>query len=243
MCWPRPGLDRHAAYVALSRHRDAVDVHYGRDEFADQGKPARAPAPSRNPFAGLKLGRAPVAEPQATSLDKAVERYARAAADILRMRSRGIGELPHHRTAFAQAGRELDAIRPDAARDLRSAFNADHGLIDQAANGKTAAAIRAMALEAELRIDGARRADQFVTAWQHNVRRLHAHERSGDYDAGDQARSNLTDLAKSLHRDPQLESLLRNRVKDLGIGEPRGASLSYDLLNSPGLSRGRGLSR
>jgi ATP-dependent exoDNAse (exonuclease V) alpha subunit len=30
-----PGLDRHAAYVALSRHRDSVDLHYGRDDFAD----------------------------------------------------------------------------------------------------------------------------------------------------------------------------------------------------------------
>ncbi|RSY85980.1 Ti-type conjugative transfer relaxase TraA [Sphingomonas koreensis] len=260
-----PGLDRHAAYVALSRHRDAVDVHYGRDDFADQGKlvralsrergkdmasdyqqalePAHVPSPPRNPFAGLKLGRAPAPEPRATSLDKAVERYARAAADILRMRTRSMEALPHQRTTFAQAGRELDAIRPDAARDLRSAFNADHGLIDQAANGRTAAAIRAMALEAELRIDGARRADQFVAAWQQNVRRLHAHERSGDYDAGDRVRSNLTDMAKSLHRDPQLESLLRNRVKDLGIGKVSGSSISHELLNSPGLSRGRGLSR
>jgi Ti-type conjugative transfer relaxase TraA len=31
-----PGLDRHAAYVALSRHRTGVDLHYGRDDFADQ---------------------------------------------------------------------------------------------------------------------------------------------------------------------------------------------------------------
>jgi Ti-type conjugative transfer relaxase TraA len=29
-----PGLDRHATYVALSRHRDGVQVHYGRDDFA-----------------------------------------------------------------------------------------------------------------------------------------------------------------------------------------------------------------
>lgn len=28
-----PGLDRHAAYVALSRHRDTVQLHYGRDDF------------------------------------------------------------------------------------------------------------------------------------------------------------------------------------------------------------------
>ena len=31
-----PGLDRHAAYVALSRHREAVALHYGRDDFARQ---------------------------------------------------------------------------------------------------------------------------------------------------------------------------------------------------------------
>lgn len=128
-----PGLDRHAAYVALSRHRDAVDVHYGRDDFADPGKlvralsrergkdmasdyqrapePAHVASPPRNPFAGLKLGRAPISEPRSTSLDKAVERYARAAADILRMRTGGMEELPHQRTAFTQAGRELGAIR------------------------------------------------------------------------------------------------------------------------------------
>lgn len=36
-----PGLDRHATYVALSRHRDGVQVHYSRDDFADAGKLAR----------------------------------------------------------------------------------------------------------------------------------------------------------------------------------------------------------
>ncbi len=36
-----PGLDRHAAYVALSRHRDAVHLHYGRDDFADEQRLAR----------------------------------------------------------------------------------------------------------------------------------------------------------------------------------------------------------
>ncbi len=31
-----PGMDRHGAYVALSRHRDGVDMHYGRDDFRDE---------------------------------------------------------------------------------------------------------------------------------------------------------------------------------------------------------------
>ena len=33
-----PGMDRHAAYVALSRHRDGVQLHYGRDDFASDAK-------------------------------------------------------------------------------------------------------------------------------------------------------------------------------------------------------------
>ena len=36
-----PGLDRHATYVALSRHRDSVQLHYGRDDFADDARLAR----------------------------------------------------------------------------------------------------------------------------------------------------------------------------------------------------------
>src|SRR5690554_6641156 len=33
-----PGLDAHGSYVALSRHRDSMDLHYGRDDFASQDR-------------------------------------------------------------------------------------------------------------------------------------------------------------------------------------------------------------
>ena len=36
-----PGLDAHGSYVALSRHRDSMDLHYGRDDFADQDRLVR----------------------------------------------------------------------------------------------------------------------------------------------------------------------------------------------------------
>jgi Ti-type conjugative transfer relaxase TraA len=36
-----PGLDSHAAYVALSRHREGVALCYGRDDFADQSQLVR----------------------------------------------------------------------------------------------------------------------------------------------------------------------------------------------------------
>jgi Ti-type conjugative transfer relaxase TraA len=73
-----PGLDAHATYVALSRHRDSVDLHYGKDDFADQTRLVRAlsrergkdmasdyasmpkkapdaPQQKKSPFDGLKL--------------------------------------------------------------------------------------------------------------------------------------------------------------------------------------------
>ncbi len=36
-----PGMDSHSAYVALSRHREGVSLHYGNDDFADAERLAR----------------------------------------------------------------------------------------------------------------------------------------------------------------------------------------------------------
>lgn len=36
-----PGMDRHGAYVGLSRHRDGVQLHYGRDDFRDESRLGR----------------------------------------------------------------------------------------------------------------------------------------------------------------------------------------------------------
>jgi hypothetical protein len=34
-------MDAHGSYVALSRHRDGADLHYGRDDFANQDRLVR----------------------------------------------------------------------------------------------------------------------------------------------------------------------------------------------------------
>ena len=36
-----PGMDAHGSYVALSRHRDGVELHYARDDFANQDRLVR----------------------------------------------------------------------------------------------------------------------------------------------------------------------------------------------------------
>jgi ATP-dependent exoDNAse (exonuclease V) alpha subunit len=137
-----PGLDRHAAYVALSRHRDRVDLHYGSDDFADRRSLVRAlsrdrakdmasdfaTAPARRDIQTVAQPRArstepmvvrkaPI-EPEVSPLDAAVRKFARATADIVRMRKQGLSELPHQQQAFERATAALNALRPDGSHDL-----------------------------------------------------------------------------------------------------------------------------
>ncbi len=290
-----PGLDRHPAYVALSRHRDTVDLYYGRDDFRDQGKLVRAlsrergkdmasdytrafadrrqirlPEPvasgaegvrTRDPFAGLKLR--PVAQPpsrglfegvrlsatpsapaaRTIGLERAVQRFAHAAADILRLRNAGYTELPHQRVAFDKARQALDAVRPEASRDLRAAFSREPGLVSEAARGRTSAAIRAMAVEAELRASPERRADRFVEDWRKFAAAHRARRHAGDERGARAIGQQMTALGKSIERDAQAESLVRKRLPELGIRMRESASISHSIQDWLGLSRGRGLGR
>jgi hypothetical protein len=57
-------------------------------------------------------------------------------------------------------------------------------------------------------------------------------------------RSAMGDMAKSLQRDPQLESLLANRKRELGIGGNFGSGrrLGDELAFTHGIDLGRGRS-
>ena len=286
MCWRPPALDRHSAYVALSRHRDDVEFHYGRDDFADQGRLVRtllrerakdmasdyvrdfadrraivlpltaqlasertiepAPPRQRGMFEGLKLRVAPIPtleQGTPSPLTFAVQRYARATADILKLQGQGIDALPHQRVALDSAGAALNAVRHDGARDLRGAFARDHGLIDDAANGRTTATLRAMMLENEVRNDPSLRADRFVEEWRKLRSQHEALNRVGD-NAG------LPACPEPHGRDGEgLRTRCPGRVAtekrlpELGMRAVSKASLSHDLQEQLGLSRSRGMGR
>ncbi|MBU6298646.1 MAG: Ti-type conjugative transfer relaxase TraA [Alphaproteobacteria bacterium] len=318
-----PGLDRHAAYVALSRHRERVDLHYGRDDFADEGKLARILSrerakdmasdyardqaevgPGQTTRSRRTLKRALVAEPArdmvadtergrtrdagaashrpnvpeheksrgkeqgifasfrpivrapqnmpgpardggrdlADDLQGAVRRYARSIRDIVRMEEKGLPVLPHQHQAEERARAALDAIRLQAARDLASALERDPGLVREAAKGQTQRAIRAMQLESEIRHDPKLRADRFVERWQNLDRQRLKFERGGNWQGEQSVRTTMGAMAKSLERDAQMESVLRNRSRELGIGIDMGRGVGRNLLEYLGLSRGLGLS-
>ncbi|NNG55856.1 Ti-type conjugative transfer relaxase TraA [Sphingomonas paucimobilis] len=326
-----PGMDRHGSYVGMTRHRDGMALHYGRDDFKDdarlvrilsrertkdmasdyrQVEPARDPAqqfaerrgltfgeriagivrpvaekargifdglrlslpgqqrepsptpePRRGMFDGLDLGRFvspsghdPARQQQrdhdpqpmrAGGLRGAVERYAKALDAIRQTRAQGIDPMPHQREALDRARDALDAIRPQGSTDLNSAFRGEPELIREAAQGRGQDAVRAMQAEAEIRIDPFQRADRFVEGWQ-QLREQHAElVRDGNFRGAKTTAQHMADMAKSLERDAQLESVLGLRSRELGleIGHDMGRSIGRDLAASIPFDHGRDISR
>jgi Ti-type conjugative transfer relaxase TraA len=266
-----PGLDRHAAYVALSRHRESVRLHYGADDFADREALTRTLSRERQkdvtsdytrdftdrraivvpPSTGRARQLGPFdlrdsetrAEQSHRRLREAVVRFASATSEIVRIREQGRTEGAQQRAAFDAARVGLDAVRPNAARDLRAAFVRDMGLLTEASAGQPANAIRGMEWERRYRTEPQFRADHFVKTWRQLGDRHELHEQRGDEGAARRIAAQMTGLAKSLERDPQLESLLRNRSKDLGVPAYLDRPLSQALPQWIGWGRGRGLER
>ena len=285
-----PGLDRHAAYVALSRQRESVQLHYGRDDFADDARlarvlsrerakdmtsdyereigapgsrkaenakkePERAPAPERgqkqsifSSFRPMAMAPEPVVPAHGIDRDntrnrqEAVRRYARSILAIARMEEQELPVLPHQRQAEERARAALDAIRPHAARDLDSAFEHDPALVREAADGRMQRAIRAMQAEAEIRNDPRLRADRFVARWQDLERQRMEFNRSGDWQAERSIKARMGAMGKSLERDAQMESVLRSRIRELGIPMDMGRGVGPNIAEYLGLGRERGLS-
>jgi Ti-type conjugative transfer relaxase TraA len=264
-----PGLDRHTVYVALSRHRETVKLHYGADDFVDRERLTRTLSRERQKdlttdytrdFAnrrainvpaqisparqlGLFDGSAADSPSPHSRLEQAVLRFAQATSEIVQVREQGGRENAQQRAAFDAARVGLDAVRPNAARDLRAAFVRDLGLLQEAADGQPANALRGMEWERRYRSEPQFRADHFVKAWRQLGDRHDSYETRGDERAARRIAAQMTGLAKSLERDPQLESLLRNRSKELGMPAHLDRPLSQALPDWIGWGRGRGLER
>lgn len=162
-----PGLDAHSSYVALSRHRDAMALHYGRDDFADEAALRRTLARERPKDMALDYDRA--APPNATGQPpvtgarvptdeglSAPREQPRGLASLVsrvlgRTEERGPAQKPTADASVAADAREAGAgrnARKDQA-DARAeatppAKAADAGRAANPANSDQAKAVRAM---------------------------------------------------------------------------------------------------
>ncbi|MFG1192857.1 Ti-type conjugative transfer relaxase TraA [Xanthobacter flavus] len=292
-----PGLDAHGSYVALSRHRDGIDLHYGRDDFADENRLVRTlsrdrakdmasdyePAQSyaerrgitfrervervveivkqvpekvRGMFDGLRLptdgGQEPeraaperekAADPEEAlrrARTKALVRHARAVDAIFEMQEQGGRASPEQVKELRDARKAFEEVRPYGPHDAEAAYKKNPELASEAATGQLNRTIRALQLETELRADPQIRADRFVESWQRLDRASQRQYQAGDISGYRATRSAMGDMAKSLERDPQLESILAGRKRDLGIGIDSGRSLGRELAFTHGIDLGRG---
>jgi Ti-type conjugative transfer relaxase TraA len=314
-----PGMDAHSSYVALSRHRDGVDLHYGRDDFAGQDRLTRTlsrdrakdmasdyeradpvqsyaerrgitfrervaeivrkvvPERVRNLFDDLRPpsdvpgphgGRMPERETPGTERSgagaerretkapertvaadleaearrvrtKALVRHARAVDAIFGAQMGGDAN-PEQVKELQEARRVFEEVRPYGSVDAEAAYKKNPDLAHEAGSGRVNRAIRALQLETELRVHPGRRADRFVEDWQKLDHTSLRQYQAGDISGYRATRSAMGDMAKSLERDPQLESLLANRKRELGISFESGRRLGLELAFTHGIDLGRG---
>ena len=308
-----PGMDAHGSYVALSRHRDGMDLHYGRDDFAGQDKlintlsrdrakdmatdyeqqldpaqdyaerrgitfrarvaeimrklvperlrdavdgmldRARQPgdgAPCPEAGDGPERGTAEkAAERQAgedpqealrSARTRALVRHARAVDTIFAAQEQGGAASPEQAQELHDARKVFEDVRPYGSHDAEAAYKKNPELAMEAASGRVNRAIRALQLETEMRTDPQRRADRFVERWQELKDSGQRQYEAGNVSGYKATKSVMGDMAKSLERDPQLESLLANRKRELGISFDSGRSLGRELAFTHGIDLGRG---
>ncbi|MGJ5222081.1 AAA family ATPase, partial [Bradyrhizobium oligotrophicum] len=315
-----PGMDAHSSYVALSRHRDGVDLHYGRDDFANADRLTRAlsrdrakdmasdydladpvqsyaerrgitfrervaeivrkvvPEKLRDIFDGLRTpadvagpdngqrperatpereNSGPAAErsgaevpasnvaqdPEADARrirTRALVRHARAVDAIFEAQETGGRASPEQAKELQKARQAFEEVRSFGSHDAEAAYKKNPELAREAADGRVNRAIRALQLETELRSDPGRRADRFVERWRELDQTSQRLYQAGDLSGYKAARSAMGDMAKSLQRDPQLESILASRKNDLGIAFESGRRLGQDLAFVHGIDLGRG---
>ncbi|RUX32404.1 Ti-type conjugative transfer relaxase TraA [Mesorhizobium sp. M2A.F.Ca.ET.042.01.1.1] len=328
-----PGMDAHGSYVALSRHRDRMDLHYGSDDFAtrerlvrtlsrdrakdmasdyDQIDPAQhyaegrgisfrqrvveivrsvvpeklrdrigelldglrspagaEPARDRGHQPGREEGRAQngdatpgreaaargaqhdtdaQVDPEAalrSARTKALVRHARALEAVIRI-GNSVGQgSPEQMRELRDARTAFDKVRPHGWRDAEAAYVKNPELVREAATGRVNRIVLALQLETEIRVgldaDPGRRADRFVERWQKLHRTSQDQYQAGDMSGYKSTRSAMSDMAKGLERDPQLESLLANHKKALGIQVESGRRLGVELAFNHGIGRGPGI--
>ncbi len=168
-----PLMDRHSAYVALSRHRHDVTLHYDREQFSSHAALVQAlgrarPKDMALDYVGAFAARRDLSlsgsqPPGSSSFMSAVrpqdnlpgdgglglrilhalEGYAAVVIDIQRAQREGRTLAPTQRQDLDQTAKTIMALWPGAAGHLAKALKKNPGLLGQIAQGRSALAVAA----------------------------------------------------------------------------------------------------
>ena len=222
--------------------RSAPSQERGAASQAEQ-RPEREgslrPAPAQDRLAERSRRQSP--------LEVAVDRYARAYQSIDQHRREGLPVLDMQRQEMRAAGQQLDQVR-DGMKDLmRSTLQNDpataRAMTELSGRERVAQVIEGMKHENAALQDPNVRAERFVNRWQ-ELQGQRRELRGWQHDeARGKVESQMSGLAKSLERDQQAESIVRNRSQELGIKHELRREQSIARALQEEMSRGQRLSR
>jgi Ti-type conjugative transfer relaxase TraA len=229
-----------------------------------QERPERAEKPRRGMFDGLRLNAASAGQEQPergerereapapdrqterlrrpSDMERAIDRYARAYDAAERNHREGLPILETQKQELRQAGQQLDQARPGASALMVSALQHDpetrRAMTELSGRERVGQLSAGMDRERAALADPNVRAERFVNRWQ-ELQGQRQELRGWQHDeARGKVETQMRGMAKGLERDPQVESILRNRKQDLGINHGRQSeSLARDMEQS--LTRGR----
>ena len=160
------------------------------------------------------------------ALIRAADCYARVWSDAARMREQDLPILEHQKVALRETGMALDAVRPGAVDDLRTALRFEpatrQAMTQLQGRERAVQLVAGIEHEARVRQEPELKAGRLVKIWngleaeQKQLRGWQNDEARGKVEA------RMKSVALELKRDPQLESLMRSRSRELGIAPGSG---------------------
>jgi hypothetical protein len=279
-----PGMDSHGAYVGLSRHRDGVALHYGRDDFADQSKLVRTLSRERGkdmasdykPERQFAERRGITFRERIVEIARQVPERAKSIFASFRPQAQKLEVCRPNRPGCpisAERSNAMPVPPPTSARCASRIYPSCHtsatrwrrpGRLSMRSGPMPPpispapcsasprwrvrppmAAARAQSAPCSLKPKSAsipRSAPTALSATGSGWGRLRqTMQRDGDTKGAQRLTNRMTDMAKGLERDAQVESLLRGRTRELGIKTELGRDLARDLAASMSMERSRSI--
>lgn len=240
---PAAPARKRGMFAGLKLKADDLDRGDARGQDA-----AAEPSSSRGDRADRpdRGGRETSSPGKQTSMDKAVDRYARAYTAAVEMQREGLPILEGQKQALREARQSLDQMQPGAAGVMESALRHNpamrQAMQELSGRERTRTLMTGMAQEREALADPHVRADRIVDRWKSlSAQRDQLRGWQND-DQRAPVEKAMRDVAQGIGRDPQVESILRNRRHELGLGKTPGAEgIGWELQRSITRDRDRGL--
>lgn len=180
-------------------------------------------------------------------LEAAVDRYVRAYQSLDQHQRDGLPVLDMQRQEMHAAGQQLDQVRAGTEELMVSTLQHDpqtaRAITELTGRERVAHVIKGMKRENAALQDPNVRAERFVNRWQ-ELDGQHQTLRGWQHDeARGKVESQMSSLAKNLERDPQAESIVRHRSKELGIGQELDRDQSIARVLQRQVTRGQQIDR